>query len=425
MAGETTISTTDPRAIKHYSVSLHAEAMKKSVFATMLIGRKSSQHMALAKRQRQQTSHEMPLVRVTDLQKNRGDRVTIDMFHTVVGKPTMGDEKIEGRGVPLTFATMEAKINQSRFAIDAGSIMTQQRTSHNLRAIARANMASWFGRLNDQRTEVMVAGARGDENTEDWTLPLESEPDFKKIMINPVEPPTTNRYFVAGGGTQASDIGTTDALTLEDIDVIAATLRDMTFPPSPVQINGMEPVWCLFVTERQWHYIITRNKGEIGANWRKALADTSLRRAATKNHPLFTGETGYWNNILIKRAPRAIRFKSGTMVKTTNADTGAVQMSAAGATIDRAILLGGQALAILEGNGSGRGQDAFPMRWSEKMMDHGNSTEIAAAQMDGMKKFRFEGTDGKHTDFGVCVIDSYAPDMQSAAGAALRTALNS
>ena len=424
---ETVVSTASPLAIKHYSVSLHAESMKKSVFASMMTGRKSSQHMALAKRQKQQTTPDMPLVRVSDLQRKRGDKVTVDMFHTITGKPTMGDKKIEGRGVPLTFSTMEATINQTRHAVDGGSIMTQQRTAHNLRAIARANLADYFGRLNDQVIQSHLAGARGANDTEDWALPLESDPDFNDIMINPLEPPTSNRYFVAGGHASVASLTATDALLLEDIDVIVASLRDMPFPPAPIEIAGMEPAWCLFLTERQWHYILTAATGKVASDWRKAIADATMRKSATKGHPLFNGETGWWNNVVIKRMPRAIRFNAGDTVKTTDSDTGAettATVASAAVQVDRAILLGGQALAICEGNGAGRGQDSFPTRWSEKLMDHDNSVEIAAAQMDGKKKFRFTGTDGQITDFGVCVIDSYAPDPRAAGGASLRNTLS-
>ena len=64
------------------------------------------------------------------------------------------------------------------------------------------------------------------------------------------------------------------------------------------------------------------------------------------------------------------------------------------------------------------------MRWTEVLRDHGNSVEVGAGMMDGKKKFRFRGTDRQITDFGVAVIDSYAPDPRSSAGASLRRALS-
>lgn len=426
MAGDTVIRTSDELAVKAFSVSLQAEVERHSVFSRMMTGKQSTESMANAKRARQQSSPDMPIVAITDLQQGAGDRVSCDMFHIVSGEPFMGDQVMEGRGVPLTFTSMEVVINQTRFPIQGGSRMTQKRTKHDLRKQARAQMSSYFARLNDQIIQTHLAGARGTENTRDWNVPLEGSTNFNNIMINPVESPTTNRYYAAGGGDDPTDVTSADPLGLEDLDVIVADLRSQPFPPAPIKVQddsmGDEfPIWCLMVSEWQWHYLL-REFGE--QTWRKSLADAALRGRAT-NHPLFTGEAGLWNGLLIKRMPRAIRFNTGSTIKLTNATSGAESSYTNTVTIDRAILLGGQALALARGSASGgSGMSAFPMRWSEVLMDHDNSIEIGAHMMDGKKKFRYTGSDGALTDFGVAVIDSYAPDPKSTAGQTLRDAID-
>ena len=428
---ETTVLTSSPQAIKLFSVSLHAETIRKTKFLRLMSGGVSNQSMALAKTERQQSTPHMPIVIIDDLTNNAGDKVTVDMFRVVQGKPFMGDTTAEGRGAPLSFSNMEVRIDQSRFPISAGSNMTQKRTAHNLRKIARAEMVNWFARYNDQCIQVHLAGARGDDDSIDWIIPKDNDPEFNSIMINPVEPPTSNRYFVAGGGDDVSSIGNTDALTLEDLDVIVTNLREQALPPAGIELNNVymeddNPVWCLLVSQRQWHYIETRLKANI-SSWRQFLADAAVRAATTK-HPLFKGEAGMWNSLLIKKMTRPIRFNAGTNVSFTNAATGAVDSSKAvpsGLTVDRAILLGGQALALARGSAGNKVGGPFPMRWSEVMRDHGNSLEVLGAQMDGKRKFRFVGSDNMTTDFGVAVIDSYAPDPGSTAGASLRTALGS
>ena len=430
-AGDTVIATNDPLAVTLYSVSLHSEVEKRCVFIRQMSGPISNEMMATAKRERNQTTPDMPIVIINDLTDNAGDRVTADMFHIVTGKPYMGDSEMEGRGQPLTFSTMEVSINQTRFPIKPGGRMTRKRTVHNLRRIARSNMASYFARLNDQIFQTHLAGARGAETSEDWALPLDTDPDFAAIMINPLEPPTSNRYFVAGGGTQASDINNMDALKLEDIDVLAATLRDMPFPPAPIKVMSAKgdeeiTVWCLLVTERVWHYIETRATGRVASDWRKAIADCAQRPMIT-GHPLFRGGTApaLWNSIIIKKMPRAIRFPVGTGVRVTNSADGTLRAASTTAvTCDRSILLGGQALALARGDSQGPRSGAFPMRWTEVLRDHGNSIEIGGGQMDGKRKMRFTGSDGQVTDYGVAVIDSYAPDPSSAAGATLRSNLS-
>ena len=430
MAGETVISTGDPLAVQLYSVSLHSEVEKRCVWTSQMAGKISSEDMAIAKRERMQTTSDMPIVIITDLGSSAGDEVSCDLFHIVNGKPIMGDREMEGRGVPLTFSTDRVRINQTRFPIKPGGRMTRKRTMHNLRKIARSNMSSYFARLNDEIIQVHMAGARGTQATEDWAVPLSTDPDFSDIMINPVLPPTSNRYFVAGGGTAVSDIDATDALLLEDIDVIAATIRDMPFPPEPIKImnaKGDEEItmYCLMVTERQWHYILRVGGDELGSNIRKAAADALQRRMQTQ-HPLFTGECLMWNGFLIKKMPRAIRFSAGDTVQVQPSAGGSVTsatVDSAVSNVDRAVILGGQALAIARGDNQGARSGQFPVRWTEVLRDHGNSVEIGGGMMDGKKKLRFTGSDGQVTDYGVCVIDSYAPDPRSTVGQTLRDAL--
>ena len=74
--------------------------------------------------------------------------------------------------------------------------------------------------------------------------------------------------------------------------------------------------------------------------------------------------------------------------------------------VDRALLLGGQALA--EAYGKAR-QTGNPYFWSEKELDHGDKLEILIGMIAGDSKIRFEieHGDGKQfTDFGVMAIDT-------------------
>jgi Protein of unknown function (DUF4043) len=74
--------------------------------------------------------------------------------------------------------------------------------------------------------------------------------------------------------------------------------------------------------------------------------------------------------------------------------------------VDRAILLGGQALAeaFAKHNGSGA-----PFFWSEKMLDHDDKLEMLVGTIRGVSKIRFlidHGTEERYTDFGVTVFDT-------------------
>ena len=428
----TYISTGDPKAVKIFSVMLLAENIRASRMLNMLsagaskIGRK----MAEAKRARAQTEPGTPIVTAADLTKRAGDRITVDFIKTLNGKPIMGSKMAEGRGVNLNFDTQEFKINQTRFPVQAGDTMSQKRTEHDLRSLAKASLKEYYGRLYDQRITIMLAGARGTENKADWIVPHETDPDFAEIMVNTVTPPTTNRYFVAGGGNDVTDITDADALKLEDLDTIKTYLREEAFPLGPVEVHksmdGDDPLWCMFVTQRQWHYMLAR-AGADNIAWRNFIAAATTRRAITK-HPLFMGTCGIWNGFLIKQIDRPIRFDQGANVKTINSDTQVQQTHVvkANITVDRALIVGSQALAHVLGNAEAMGSkfnNRFPIYWSEKMLDHDDKLEISGKVMDGFGKFRFLQKDNKLTDHGVAVIDSYAPDPRSEAGINLRNAL--
>lgn len=428
MAGETVVQSGDNFLdVRWQSVSLQSETLRQTVFVRMMAGKQPKQKAALAKRERLQTSSDMPIVMIHDLEQAAGDTVTCDMFRTISGKAFMGDKKMQGQGRPIRFSSMETKINQTRFPIDAGGKMTNKRTKHNLRKIARANMSDWFARQNDQVIQVHMAGTRGSENTEDWNVPLADDEDFADILINPVEAPTRNRRFIVGGHKSIADIMTTDVLRLRDIDVIATTLREMPFPPMPIKVDtdpmgDEERIWCLMVTERQWLYLQLA-AGTTSQTWRKFQADAMVRAASTKQHPLFRGTAGLWNGILIKKMPRPIRLAPGFMLKETQTDGTESDVAVpANTSCDRAILLGGQALAMASGN-AGNNRSPFPMFWNEELTDHKNALEIGAGMMDGKKKFRFTQSDGESTDFGIATLDSYAPDQNSDAGRTLANTL--
>ena len=151
------------------------------------------------------------------------------------------------------------------------------------------------------------------------------------------------------------------------------------------------------------------------------MTDAALRANITK-HPLFMGDAGIWNGVLIKKVSRPIRF--ARRVRWSGPPSLQPEPSSrhevpAGITVDRAILLGGQALAVAWGN-AGNPMGPFPMKWSEVLMDHGNKLEILGGQMEGKKKIRFVGSDDEVTDFGIAVLDSYAPSPKSAEGKTLR-----
>lgn len=410
-------------ARKVYSVGLFTRVQQSPGFMNLLAGEMPKEGSFAAKT-KGQTSPDYPIVKSGDLSKGAGDTISVDLFNLLQGKPVMGDQRIEGRMMQLTYSSMDIRIDQVRGGADSGGRMTQKRTVHNLRNISMAGIQAWMQRLEDQTAIVHLAGARGSQLTTDWVVPLQSDTDFATIMVNTVKDPTKNRYFSANDSTGPDDIGTNDALTLQDIDRIVAQLRESPAIIQSVKIKGddkawNDPLWVMFVTERQWLYLQART-GQT--TWRTAVSAAFERKQAngSTKHPLFDAyETIMWNGVLIKRLNRyAIRFNTGdSVVKDTGGSDGMTYTESTvttAAPVDRAILVGAQALAKAYGKSA---SDYF-YDWSEEKVDHGNSIETVASAMTGASKIRFK-IDGADTDFGVAVIDSYAPDPASSAGRTL------
>lgn len=402
----TEVAAGSATAVKLYSVALFQEQLRLGTFRKNLTG-PAPQQSAAEMKAKGQTDPGYPFVRITDLAKGAGERVSVDLFNIVNVRPTMGDRKIAGRLGHLSSSSMDIKINQMRGGVEAGGKMSQQRTVHNLRSIAKANLAGWNARAQDQLAMVHTAGARGYQDDGEWVIPIAADPEFNEIVVNPVLPPTRNRRHFAGDATSVANLDTNDLLTLNGIDRIRAKLDNMPFPMQPIKLANDpeaedEPLYCLYVTPNVWYQLMIATSGQ---NWRSFITDAKAR-AAGWNHPLFMGTAGYWAGILIKKMKRAIRFPSGSSVVEYDASDVAQNVTAAVDT-ERCFLLGAQAVAMAYGSMESSG---YHFSWNEELEDHKNIKEISTASMMGYSKIRFTGSDGAPTDFGVMTVDCYAPN---------------
>ncbi|RYG96614.1 MAG: DUF4043 family protein, partial [Alphaproteobacteria bacterium] len=182
---QTVIPFGSPDAHRIQSVGLFASTLQRQTNLNRLSGPMPKQGSA-ENRARLQTSTGYPVVRCMDLTKAAGDEVTFDLVNVVGGKPIMGERMAEGRGDKLSFSQDKLRINQTRKPISAGGKMTQQRTPHELRGLARSQAEGYMDRLNDQLTVVHLAGARGFHTTE-WVVPVDTDEDFAEIAINQVK----------------------------------------------------------------------------------------------------------------------------------------------------------------------------------------------------------------------------------------------
>ena len=417
----TNIPYGSPLANKLQSAGLFAANMQRNTTINRLTG-KFPQQANAENTIRQQTTTNMPIVRCMDLTKMAGDEIEFDFVNHLGGKPIMGSRNAEGYGKAMSFAQDRLRINQARYPISAGDTMTQQRTPHELRKLARTLGESYMNRLQDQLSLVHMAGARGFHNNVEWAVPLASDPDFASILVNPVRAPSRNRHFMSTGtglemvkaGAGEITLTTADVFNADLVDSLRMQLDSMALPPSAVEFDGDKlaadaPLRVLLCSAEQFASFTQ------STNYRTYVSNAIARGQQAGNHPLFMGgDTALWNGILMVKMPKPIRFYAGDALNwcastTSETETTTDKAPAALSTthaIDRAILLGGQALAEAWGKHRKTGNPFF---WSEKELDHDDKLELLIGAINGRSKVRFEvdhGNEKQITDNGIMAIDT-------------------
>ncbi|MEG2568904.1 MAG: N4-gp56 family major capsid protein, partial [Acinetobacter sp.] len=369
---------------------------------------------------RKQTTSHMPIVRVQDLGKGKGDEVTFNLLNPVGGYPIMGSAYAEGRGVGMSLSEDKLRVNQARFPIDLGNIMSQIRSPADLRKLGKPLAQSQMDAYCDQSLLVHMAGARGYHDNIEWRVPTDTHANFNEIMVNKVKAPTKNRHFFADGAGISSvrvnageaAFATTDMFTMDTVDSMKTFLDEMALPPPIVKFEGDvaaedSPLRVWLVSPSQY------NKFSAQPGFRAFQGAALVRAGQAKQHPLFLGEVGLWNGFLIRKMPRPIRFYAGDTIKycadfTSETESGIKVPASFGEkfAVDRSIILGGQAVAeaLAASDKSG-----VPFFWSEKEMDHGDKWELLIGSIRGVSKIRFDvntGTRQEFTDYGVTVVDT-------------------
>lgn len=413
----TSVAAGSNLALTQYSVALSAQLIRAPGNLAAMTGPAPKQADAEATL-KLQTDPGMPFVRITDLATSpKGDKVTVDAFNVTGGKPIMGDRNAEGQGVALSSTSFNCLIDLATFNVDAGGKMSRQRTRHDLRRIAKAELLAYFPRFLWQRAIVHLAGARGSQAGSSWDVPLSTDADFADIMVNTVKAPTYNRHYVVNGtgltqgGAQLASIATTDDWTLSVLDNLALVLDNMETKIPPPRISGDAQAYdaplkgILMMPPGAYNQLIT-DVSSSTSNLRAFQAAVQDRQKYVKDSAVFMGECGIWRGILVKKMEHTIRFAPSASVAHVTAankllatETN-VTVAALGGThhVERSILLGAQSLARAEG-ASNSGTIASII---ENTYNAGRNYEYLGEYMGGECKFRHsfpnESGDAEATD---------------------------
>lgn len=421
---KTTVGAGSPNAQHVQAAGLFFQSMQRNGTLNRLAGKVPRGEAGAAEGIRKQSTTDMPIVRCEDLTRGKGDEVEFHFVQPVNSYPIMGNEVAEGKGVGISLDNTRVRVNQVRFPVDLGNTMTDIRSPVEFRKLGRPIAQSLIDSYQDQVTLTHLAGARGFHNNTEWRIPTADHPKFAEMAVNPVKAPTKNRHFIADGDAIKSftvaagdvDIASTDLLSMDTVDSIRTVIESIALPPPAIKLPEDKvaedsPLRCLLVSPAQYHSFAA------DPNFRQFQASAIARASKAGNHPLFLGEVGLWNGILISKMAKPIRFYAGDKIKycaahDSETEGDALVPAAFGAThaVDRALLLGGQALAQAFGKSKHGG---MPFFWKEKSFDHDDKDELLIGAILGMMKLRWlvEQGDGTshYTDHGVIAIDTAVP----------------
>lgn len=364
----TVIPLGDPKARKIYSGHLAVDVAKSSYFTSTMMG--SGEET------------QMPIQRLDYLENEAGEQITYDLSLQLTGEPTEGDDDLEGNVERLKFATDKMYIDQLRKGADGGGRMTQKRTLHSLRKVARARLTEYFARLYDEIITMYASGARG--INADFIYGLA----FTGRANNPLKAPDSTHQMYGGSATSKATITSSDKMgiaVLEKLPVRAKLMGGGTqnIPRiQPILVEGMK-TFVLVLSPYQIHSLRT----ETGASgWLEI--QKSLATSIGKNSPIIKGGVGMHNQIVIHEHESTIRFN----------DYG----SGANLAAARGLFLGRQAVCMAFGSSGNR----MAFDWNEELKDHKNRPEFSASTIFGTKKCSFSIA-GTEYDFGSIAVDTY------------------
>jgi N4-gp56 family major capsid protein len=351
----TAFATGSNQAVNIWSTLTFREALKATLFRRFLGSGKTA-----------------IIQRLVELEKSAGDVIKYDLLMQMGNAGVTGDNRMRDNEEALTYYQDSVKIDQLRNA-HAFRRMSQQRTIHDLRLDAKANLADWFADRYDTYMFDYLCG-----NT------------TRSFAGNSGEAPDGDHYVVSGdvanSGTIATDetsLGSNDQMQLADIDYSKESAKTLTPPIRPAIVDGQE------------YYVVVMHPYSV-VDIRLDVANSAyvdwptIQMYANKrglNNPIFDGSLGVYNGCIL--------FESTRIYSPTT-------------SVRRNLFLGAQAGVFALGNAYSKlGQQAAGrdnlMSWAEEQDDFGNEIAIAVGNIFGMKHTRFNSK-----DYGKIVITSYS-----------------
>lgn len=310
------------------------------------------------------TSKTSIIQRMVELEKSAGDQIKYDLLMQMTGAGVTGDNRMRDNEEALVYYQDTVNIDQLRNA-HAFRRMSQQRTLHDMRMDAKANLADWWAGTFDSYMFRTLCG--------DTTL----------THGQAATAPTSNHIIFSGDATSEGTIGNNDQFSLADIDYAKEKAKTLTPPIRPTVVDGKE----MYVVVLH-PFSVTDLRLDVAnsafVDW-PTIQMMANQRGNT--NPIFTGALGVYNNCILFESTRIFSPLSN---------------------VRRNLFLGAQAGVFAMGGAydaiekSRVGKDNL-MSWYEEIDDYGNEKGISVGSIFGINKSVFNSA-----DYGLITIASYA-----------------
>jgi N4-gp56 family major capsid protein len=265
----------------------------------------------------------------TELQKDKGDQITIPLLMNLKGDGITGDATLEGNEEAMQFYDHAVRIDQLRHAVRLQGQMEEQKSKLDLRTAAKDSLKRWFA----EKQELMIVDAL----TKD---------------------PTPEHLILPNGRDSESDITASDVFTADMISIAARKAKTMSPKIRRVNVKGKQ-YYIMLIDNYQARDL---KKDEKWLDAQKYCAERG------EDNPIFTGMLGVYDGVVLHEYENLHRTNTG----------------ASGATVGHALLLGCQAGV------KGVGKEAF---WREKAFDYDNQVGFATGAIFGFSKAKFNDKD--------------------------------
>lgn len=342
-----------------FSAKLFVESMANAFWLSKFIGTTSYDPSRL------QWDNQVgqAIVMLTDLEREAGDNINVDITYQLSEMFVEGDDVLAGKEEQIDLDCIDVGINQLRKGVDCAGKMARKTTKHGdkFRQIAKDRLSQYFSRIYDEMFFVYSIGLVPDDPTPNYILPA----GWAGFAGNALST-ATNQIF-GGGAANKAAITAADTFELPLLDHAKHCAQVYDHPIHPIMIDGKPHFGCVLHPAQ----VEDLRASTTAPYWQEIQMMAGLRGDANK---IFTGALGIYNGVILYEHPRVPHFNTW--------GTGAIEGASA-------IFFGANAFATAWGSpGSG-----LRMSWHEEFEDRGNRLVVDAGTIFGMRKITFDSQD--------------------------------